>query len=360
VTAERAIRIGYVGAGTLAQKVHLRNLTALPEFDVVALAEARPSVGRRVQERFAIPRLYASHDELATDPEVEAVVISTHFATQGEIAIAMLNAGKDVLVEKPMAVSVEQARRVVDAERVSGRRLMVAYMRRYDGANVAAKELVDELRASGELGRVKFIRAHNFCGDWLAASTDVPVETSDEPMPPLVTAPPEWLPDHLFDRYVGYLQVLTHNVNLIRWFLDAGEDVEEVAVDLDDDGFSGVVVLAIGGVRTVLETAKHKFHSWDDHTQIFFERGWIKTTSAALLAVNVPSQLELYRFDDSTTRQIAPSTGWTWAYTEELKHFASCLRTGERFRTDAADAVGDAIAFERIYQAYVAREGRLK
>jgi hypothetical protein len=54
--------------------------------------------------------------------------------------------------------------------------------------------------------------------------------------------------------YLGYLQQYTHNVNLLRWFLDAGDEVSVRAVDLDADGYTGVVVLDMARTRATLET----------------------------------------------------------------------------------------------------------
>ncbi len=115
------VRMGYVGCGFMAQKVHIPNILSIEDCELVALAEVRPKLGRAVQERRRIPKLYASHAELAADPDVEAVGVSAHYALQGEIAIDLLRAGKHVIMEKPMAVSVAQAERILAAEQ-RGRR----------------------------------------------------------------------------------------------------------------------------------------------------------------------------------------------------------------------------------------------
>ena len=137
------VRMGYVGCGFLAQKVHIPNLQALPQFELVAVAEVRPELARRVQRRHGIPRLFRDHRELAGDAEIEAVAVSGHYCGQGEIAIDLLRAGKDVFLEKPMAVSLAQADRILEAERESGRRLMVGYMKRYDPGNLLVKALLE-------------------------------------------------------------------------------------------------------------------------------------------------------------------------------------------------------------------------
>ncbi|MGH2371597.1 MAG: Gfo/Idh/MocA family protein, partial [Chloroflexota bacterium] len=297
--AHRPVRLGYVGCGSMAQRVHLPNFTSLPDCEVVALAEVRRSLGERVQRRYDIPRLYTDHRALAADPDVEAVAVSAPFALQGEIARECLLAGKPVFMEKPMAVSLDQADAILAAEGVGGARLMVAYMKRYDPGNELVHDLVAEWRRTGEVGRLLYVRAHGFCGDW-RAGIDVPVETTDEAAPPASPEAhlPEWLPPERARQYVVYLQQYTHNVNLLRFLLDAGDDARVRHVDLDDDGYTGVAILAVGGVRCVLETGSLRYHRWDEHTQVYFQRGWVHTWAPPLLLRNAVAEVEVYRSED--------------------------------------------------------------
>src|SRR5690348_8944540 len=103
------VRLGYVGCGFMAQKVHLPNFASIPECRLVALAEVREDLGQAVQAQYGIPRLYRTHQELAADPEIEAVALSAGYSLQGEMARDLLRAGKHVFMEKPMATTVAQA-----------------------------------------------------------------------------------------------------------------------------------------------------------------------------------------------------------------------------------------------------------
>ena len=170
----------------MAQRVHLPNLSSIPECELLGLAELRPKLGEKVRARFGIPRLYGSHQELAADPDIEAVAVSAGFAVQGDIARDLLLAGKHVFMEKPMAVSVEQGQEIVQAAASSGKTLMVGYMKRYDAGNELVKAALEQFRQTGELGRVTYARNHGFCGDWMAG-LDTPQDTTDEPPP---AAPP--------------------------------------------------------------------------------------------------------------------------------------------------------------------------
>ena len=126
------LRIGFVGCGYMGQVAHLPNFLAADECEVVALAELRPGLRELVAEKHGIPRTVASHAELAEAEDIDAVVAITPEDLNERIACDLLSAGKPVMTEKPMALSVEAARRMVEAGRVGDAQLMVAYMKRYD------------------------------------------------------------------------------------------------------------------------------------------------------------------------------------------------------------------------------------
>ena len=354
------LKIGYVGCGFMAQKVHIPNLMAIPDCELVALAEVRNELGKRVQDRYRISRLYRTHKELATDSDIEAVAVSAGFAVQGQIARDLLLAGKHVFMEKPMAVSLEQAQEIVSAAEATGVKLMVGYMKRYDAGNELVKETVDRLRESGELGALVYARNHGFCGDWISG-LDTPMETTDEPMPE--SPPPRvpgWLPEEFVKPYLGYSQQYTHNVNLLRWFLSAGHNVQVRVVDLDDDGYTGVVILDMAGIRTTLESGRLSYHAWDEHTQIYFEDGWIKTWAPPLLLKNVPAKVEIYRGGESQTlSHPLPRDRWSWSYKREAEAFVRAILHDEPVRSSGKDTLTDVHLFEEIYRTHLTQRGAL-
>src|SRR5262245_36471262 len=356
------IRLGYVGCGMMAQRVHLPNFTSVPDCEVVGLAEVRRDLGEKVQRRYGIPRLYTDHRGLIDDPEVEAVAVSAPFALQGQVARDCLAAGKHVFMEKPMAISLAQADTILTAAQSGRARLMVAYMKRYDPGNELVQGTVESWRASGAAGRVLYARAHGYCGDWTAGIDLPPFETSSEPAPPAPVEEhlPAWLPPQWARSYASYHQQYTHNVNLLRWFLNAGERIRVKHADLDADGYTGVVVLDVNGVRATLETGSLAYYRWDEHTQVYFERGWVHTWAPPLLLRNAVAEVEIYRSDaDATgpsrhgiTRPI-PEPRWGWAYKREAEHFVHCLQTGASFRSPGEDALADVRVFEEIFRTWL-------
>jgi predicted dehydrogenase len=351
------VKLGYVGCGFLAQHVHLPHFSSLPQAELVALAELRPSLARAVADRYRISRIVPSHHELCEDQSIEAVAVSADYVVQGDIAADLLRAGKHVFMEKPMAVSLRQADSILKAEHEGGARLMVAYMKRYDPANVLARETIREWRRSGDKGKLLFVRGHGFCGDWMAGRDRTAILSSDEPMPPKPRdqQSPDWLPADKRTNYIGYLQQYTHNINMARFLVDApNTGLKVIRADLDADGMTGVVLMDFDGIRVAIESAQTKFHAWDEHTQVYFEGGWVHVHSPVLFANPGQPWIEIYEAGVAPTyRHPVPTPFASWHFREEAVHFLESLRSGEPFRSPGTDARADVALLEGVYRNYL-------
>ncbi len=354
------IRLGYVGCGWMGQRVHIPNFSSLPNCELIALAEVRPELGRRVQARYKIPKLYRDHQALLADPDVQAVAVSAHPVAMGQVACEALQAGKHVYMEKPMAFSLAQADAMVAAAERAGKQLMIAHMKRYDAGNELVKDQITAFVVSGELGPITYARAHGYCGDW-EAGLDTPFEQTDEPYPSVAAGTPDWLPQQFVQPFQGLVDQYCHNINLLRWFLGCGDQASVRVVDLNDDGWQGVIILDLGGTRAVLETGEISHYRWDEHTQIYFRDGWVKTWAPPLLLRQAPAEVEIYRAgkQQTFTRPIPQPNAWTWSYKREAEHFVHCLQTGERVRTSGGDTRTDIRLFEEIYRIFLTQRGCL-
>ena len=354
----RTIRIGYVGGGFLAQNAHLGNFSSLPQCNLVALAERRPHLAEKVALRFGIDKVYPDHLSLARDPEIDAVAVSADYAGQGEIAADLLRAGKHVFMEKPMAVSIQQAERILAAANEGNTRLMVGYMKRYDTGNRRIRDLIRQWKQDRGKGQLLYIRCHGFCGNWIAGLDTSGLIRTDESVEPIAAEEllPDWLPEDGRRGYVGYLQQYTHQVNLLRFLLDAqlADDILVTNVDLAADGYTGLVTLQIKGVRCVIESASTKFHGWDENLQVFFEGGWIRSTPGLLFSRPSTNEIEVYESgENGGIRYPATPVNQSWHYRAEAEHFLQCLQTGSEFDSPGSDALIDVRIFENIYQKFM-------
>ena len=154
------MRVALFGCGWI-QDFHARAVQALGH-EVAAVANHREETARAFAERHGIPRVTTDWEAVAQSDGVDAVVIGTPNALHAPQGIAALDAGKHVLVEKPMAISVVECDAMIAAAEASGARLMVAHCWRFH-ADVRA---MHERIAAGELGDVVKTRGYGMHDGW--------------------------------------------------------------------------------------------------------------------------------------------------------------------------------------------------
>jgi predicted dehydrogenase len=147
--------VGVAGLGYWGPNL-ARNFATLPQADLRWCCDDDPAVRERLAPRFPGARFTAALDDLLDDPDLDAVVLATPVATHAALALRVIEAGKHCFVEKPLAQSVTDAERAVDAARAADRVLMVGHLLQYHPG-------VNKLKAiarSGELGAIHYIYGH--------------------------------------------------------------------------------------------------------------------------------------------------------------------------------------------------------
>ncbi len=143
------VRVGIIGTGAISQVVHLPILTERTDVTVVGVCDIDRPKAEAIAERFGVGHV-VTDEALIADPEVDAVIICTPTYLHERFAMAALNAGKHVLVERPVALTAEATQNVVDAARESGRCLMVGLSHRFRTDAGALAGFV----SGGELGTI--------------------------------------------------------------------------------------------------------------------------------------------------------------------------------------------------------------
>lgn len=143
------IRWGIVGLGWFGE-VHADTLDGMPGIELVALCTRREPRLAELADRYNVRRRYTDYAELLADDTVDVVSITTHIDDHCDIALDALRSGKHVLLEKPMAPSVDQCDRIVEAARQSNGLFMVGHICRFDPRVALAKQAIEQ----GQLGRI--------------------------------------------------------------------------------------------------------------------------------------------------------------------------------------------------------------
>ena len=342
------IQVGLVGCGPIAQLVHLPNLLSLAGCEVVAIADLRVGLARQVAQKHDIPKVYASHSELAADPDITAVVAITHEAFHGSIATDLVNAGKHVMIEKPLTTNAVDGEVMVEAADRSGVVLMVNFMRRYDPGVDIAKHAIDELRKSSEIGELTFLHCHRFGSDW-GCDMDRAIGSA-EPYPDLPQEYPAWVPESERDRFRAFNSAYCHELDLLRFIVGGVPEVEYARI-----GASTLVVLDFNGVPATIEAGSSPAPFWDQQIKVYFSRGSVTIKLSPPLLRNVPAEVEVFAAESCVVRRLKSS--WEWSFHAAARHFLACVQGNEESRSSAKDALKTQRLIETVFAKSLERAG---
>ena len=125
------VQLGFIGVGGMGM-YQVRSFLEVRGFRITAGADLSPEARKRFAERAPGAAVYADHRELLADRNVEAVVVAVPTLFHAKMAIDVMRSGRPVMVEKPMARTVADCRRMLEVSRKTRQLLMVAHCRRYD------------------------------------------------------------------------------------------------------------------------------------------------------------------------------------------------------------------------------------
>jgi predicted dehydrogenase len=322
------VRLGFVGVGGMGQAAHLRNYVVLPDCQVVAIAEIRPRLARDVATRHAIPKVYPSHRELLASESLDGIVAIQPFGMHVDLVPELLAKGVPVLTEKPLADSPEHGETIAASARRSKAPLFIAYHKRSDLACVFAKAQIDAWKASGEMGKLRYIRMTMPPGDWIAGGFAHNINTDEK-------YEARWGVDNDYGRFVNYY---IHQVNLIRYLLS-----DDYAVTFADPGGVTLTGRSVSGVTITLEMATHETSiDWQEEAFVSFERGWIKIELPAPLAIDRPGRVTVFRdIKGQTPTTTSPTLLLVHAMRQQAMNFVRAIRGEKTPLCSADDALKD-------------------
>ena len=298
-----AIRVGVIGMGAISQVVHVPILAEREDVDLLAVADVDEHKAEALSQRFGVPMVMGA-DALVEHDDLDAVVICTPNSLHEEMAIAALEAGKDVFVERPLATTSAGAARVVEAAERADRVLVVGMPHRFRPGVVALRSFV----AGGELGEVYAVR-----GSWMTR--------------PVPSARPTWRHDREVAGGGALVDLGVPALDLCLWLIGfpAMKRVSCVLTPTDGPVEDAATLMAetSDGVALTLEVSNRLF-AGDDR---YYARVMGTEGSGWLPPLEVFKQLG-GRPLEVTPRQPRPRGGenpYTNAYRRQLDDFVQVL-----------------------------------
>ncbi len=299
------IGVCLIGAGR-AGMIHARNFIAnIPFAKITAVSDPFVETREAAMKELGVTAGYEDFHEALKDPNVDAVIIATPTKYHKDACIAAAEAGKDVLCEKPMAMTVEECDEMIQACKRCNVKLQVAFMRRFDASFRAAKERVD----AGEIGDVVLVRSNT--------------RGPNKPQP--------WMYD--ISKSNGPLaEVCSHDIDTLRWFTGSeykriyavGGNYRCPDAKAEFPDFYDNVMMSCefeNGTQGQIDGAQYAKYGYDARVEILGTDGLITLGSTYADSVVV--------FKPNKTAEATHVTGWqslfSQAYLEEDRHFIDCI-----------------------------------
>jgi predicted dehydrogenase len=358
------LKVGVIGCGAIAQIQHLPHLRELDDrFEIGGLADLSPKLLAVLGEEYGVPRerQFLDYRDLVRS-DIDAVIVCPS-GSHAAPSIAAAEAGKHVLVEKPMCTTVGEAEAMVAAAEKAGTILMVAYMKRHEPAYQFAQAKVREM------SDVRFIQVNHLHPDNDLHTAEFKVHRFDD-IPAQVRE--EWRAEHanLIAEALGYpdggavpedighaysliLGSMIHDIGNLHGLFGPPQRVLSSEIWLDGRAVSAV--FDYGDDKRAVCSWVDLPELWDfkETLEVYGSRERVIASFPTGFARGLPSYVTLHGMD-------ADRTPWRQEYQWhdnpfkiELAHFGDCIRTGTQPITTGRDAIADIRLVGEIVKKYL-------
>jgi len=313
---QRRVRVGILGCGPIAQAAHLESAVKARNAELYAICDVAEDLLSRMACTYAPRRTFRDYEAMLADPELDAVIVATADAYHVAASIAALQAGKHVLCEKPIGVSVEEVERLKQAVQASERLLQVGHMKRFDAGLQSARHFIEQ-----EMGEILALKA------WYCDSTHR-YELTDAVQPAIIRSknakqPPKD-PKADLERYY----MLAHGCHLLDTARYLGGEIAEVNARLTRR-FGAycwfVDVMFANGAIGHLDLTIAVRMEWHEGFQMYGENGSIvgRIYNPWLLKT---SDVDIFHESTGTTTRVLGADGHF--YRRQLEGFADAILNG--------------------------------
>jgi predicted dehydrogenase len=337
------VRVGVIGCGEITQLMHLRFIDELPELTLAALCDLSGAVLERLGAKYQVDRLYTSYEQLLADADVDAVLVATpdHVGP----AVAALDRGKHLLLEKPAAYSVADARAIAEAAGRASSTAMMAYMRVYDPGHELVRAQTQDMDS------IRLVRSHNFGGNYERHGSLFPVlrpqaeENIGDQFAETISAGttrvleqavgPDRAAQHL---YWALLMGSTHDLSIIRDLIGPPQDVLYAHVD----GSRMLACVSFARAVCTLEWESGGGYDWWDQEITVYgpDRSAVARFPDPYIPY-VPTAATVHSLEQDSSAVRSLDVSSEPAFRREWRHFAECIQSGQEPRTTIAGGVQD-------------------
>ena len=348
------LRAAIVGCGGIARS-HANGYTVCPDTEIVALCDLLPEKAQKFAEEHcpgATPKIYTDYHEMFAKENLDAVSVTTWNSEHAPITIAALEAGINVLCEKPMAMNTADAEKMKAAAEKSGKLLQIGFVRRYENTTRHIQNLIrDGFMGDLYYAKAQYLRRNGCPGGWFA--------------------------DKSFSGGGPLIDLGVHVIDLVRYLAGGPKPVSVFGYTFDNLGRNRAkYAIPEGGYRRDYEFGDrfHFVHDTEDFAGalVRFDSGLILNVEASFnMNLQAPSgQIDLFGTKSALTLTDhielsgvvndyymnmtpvdLPKNDFKTMFEKELAHFADCIKNGTKCIAPAEDGVTLMRILDAIYES---------
>lgn len=358
----KRLRVGVIGCGTVAQIMHLPYLHSLADrFEIAALSDLSPGLLRWAGERYAVPEecRCADYRELLTR-DIDAVLVLSSGSHAPQV-MAASRAGKHVLVEKPLCLTLREADEIAATVAATGVKVMVAYMKRYDPGYRYAQRVVADM---DRLRYVQINTLHPAEGQYM----DIHGVRRFDDVPPAVAQALRQAHEALLDEAIGHvgaslrfvyhdvlLGSMVHDINALRGML--GEPRSVLFTQLWPENVTTPSITTVlsypSDVRVVYTwTYLADLRDYLEEIALMSSAMRVRIQFPSPFLKHAPTPVVVQSMQDGAHVESRVLVSYDEAFQEELRAFHSCVVDDAPLLTGVADARADIAVLQRIIAAF--------
>ena len=318
------MKVGLIGLGGMGF-CHFNCYKKMADVEIV-VADIRVDMAKEKIKDDSIP-VYASFEEMIEKENPDFIDVCSPSYMHTDMTVYALEHGKHVLCEKPMSISSDEAKRMIEAKEKSGKLLMTAHVVRFMSPYVYLKSVVD----SGELGKPVHVIMHRL--------SEVPRWSWEN-----------WMLDEKKSGHVT-LDLSIHDIDFAQYVFGAPKSISAVYQEMKDFSnyvstnmvYDGFTVETVGGWYN----AKIPFHA--EYTAIF-ENGYVESHGGKVVKNGTEVSLEKTEVSENTGINLSGADG----YSDEIMYFMDCIKNGrEPERVSTASSLKSVELVEEILKKAV-------
>lgn len=332
------VRLGVVGCGRISQVAHLPAIAKADGVELCAVCDTSPHLAKAMAERYDV----WAHTDVASllHDRIDAVLVAIPDRFHAAVARQAVQAGKHVLVEKPIAASIEEAEELGRLAGAAGAELQVASMQRFDpGVQYAAE-------ATASLGPIRSVAG------WYRVMSRLRAPTEASLFPPLVVDPAvrsrelEYKAAHRSDHLLA-----THGIHIFDLLRFLAGDYNVHSAVLSENGrdysWHALGKYATGGALSIEVTAS--VHAeWSEGIDVYGDLGHVRLRCPFPFTRQASS---VRVFDEASQLYTEPAFGDTDPYERQIEGFARAILSGHRVEPTADDGIQALRVVEAIRRA---------